>query len=129
LAKSKPERLEEMMRRLRAAAPFRDGEHARLQLEEIMRSVEDEHSGIPENPLAAISPDPTDGRMYPPDDNFEKPSGSRHVRLFKHKRHSTLIGANGALRIVRASGAVEVDLSGTDGRTVADLMEYDHETD
>src|SRR5258708_6766190 len=106
------------MRRLRNAAPFQDGLHARFALEEIMRAVEDEHSDCPENPLAAASPDPTDGRMYPPDDSFEKPSGSVDVRLFRHKRHSTYIGKNGALRIVRASGSVEIDLCGIDGKSV-----------
>jgi hypothetical protein len=128
LPKSKLERLEEMMKRLRAAAPFCDGSQARAVLEQVMRAVEDEHSGIPENPLAATSPDPTDGRMYPPDDSFEKPSGSARVRLFRHRRHSTYIGANGSLRIIRASGTIELDLPGTDGKSVGELLEHDHES-
>jgi hypothetical protein len=123
LPKSKAERLDEIMRRLRNAAPFEDGAHARFALEEIMRAVEDEHSGVPENPLAASLPDPTDGRMYPPDDSFEKSSGSAYVRLFRHKRHSTYIGKNRALRIVRASGLIEIDLCGIDGKSVGDLLE------
>ena len=58
-----------MIRRLNRLPPLEDAAGARSALDKIMRNVEDELSGIAENPNAATSPD---GRMYPPDDRFEK---------------------------------------------------------
>jgi hypothetical protein len=80
------------MRRLEVASPFESGIAARNALAEIMKAVEDELSGIPENPGAAAAP--ADGRMYPPDDKFEISSGSVRVRLFKQLRHRTWIAEN-----------------------------------
>jgi hypothetical protein len=93
-----------------------------------MREVEDELSGIPEDPNAAATLT-TDGRMYPPHDWFEKPSGSPRVRLFRLKRHQTWIGDNGALKIVSWQGTIEIDLPGSDFRTVDSLLEAIHELD
>jgi hypothetical protein len=121
LAADKSDRLAELLRRLRNAAPFDCGAVARMALEDIMRAVEDELSGIRENPNAATSP--PDGRMYPPDDKFEVASGSPLVRTFKQTRHRTSIGENGSLQIIRSDGNVEIDLCGSDGRTVAELAE------
>ena len=117
---TKRERLDEMLRRLKLAAPFTDGDLARLTLEVVMRAVEDELSGIPEDPNADTALR-SDGRMYPPHNRFEVASGHRRVRLFKQTRHQTAIGENGSLRITRSDGTVEIDLPGSDGRTVADL--------
>ena len=100
---------------------------ARSALDQVMKAVEDELSGIPENLNAATVP--SDGRMYPPDDRFEIQSGCPQVRLFKQLRHRTWIGENGALRIIRSDGTVEIDLRGADERTVADLLlESNHES-
>ena len=67
--------------------------------------------------------------MYPPDDRFEIQSDCPQVRLFKQLRHRTWIGENGALRIIRSDGTVEIDLRGADERTVADLLlESNHES-
>src|SRR5437016_3960448 len=109
-----------MMCRLRKAAPFQDGDVARMALEVIMRTVEDELSEIPEDPNAATAK-VSDGRMYPPHDRFEIESGCSLVRTFKQTRHRTSFGANGSLRITRSDGFVEIDLNGSDGRTVTDL--------
>jgi hypothetical protein len=114
------ERLEEVMRRICAAAPFGDGAHAQTAMEEIMRMVEDEFSGIRENPDAHLALT-TDGRMYPPHANNAIPSGSAHIRAFRQKGHRTFIGDNGALRIERLDGVAEIDLAGIDGRKIADL--------
>jgi hypothetical protein len=84
-----------------------------------MRAVEDEFSGVPENPDAATAR--SDGRMYPPHDDFEIASGSEDVRTFKQARHRTSFGENGALRISFGNGSIEVDLPGSDGRIVAEL--------
>jgi hypothetical protein len=123
---NKRQRLNEILARLRAASPFRDGSHARAEIERIMRAVEDEFSGVPENPSAADMPT-TDGRMYPPDDRFEVDSSSPRVRLFKQKRHRTWFGENGAFRIISWEGTVEIDLPGADGRTIDSLMETAYE--
>lgn len=118
--KTKRERLELILRRLQAASPFSTAAEARAALERIMREVEDEFSWIPENPNSATSA--SDGRMYPPSDEFEIPSGSSKVRTFKQLRHRTSFGDNGAIRIARPDESVEIDLPGTDGRTVPDLL-------
>jgi len=85
-----------------------------------MKSVEDELSGIPENPDAATAP--ADGRMYPPDERFEFDSGSPCVRAFRMRRHRTLIGNNGSLKIISSSGKIEIDLRGADQRSIDDLL-------
>ena len=127
LPAEKSERLREIMRRLRNAAPFADGDVARMTLEETMRAVEDELSGIPENPDSATAK-VADGRMYPPDDRFEISSGSPLVRTFKQLRHRTSIGANGSMRIKRSDGDIDIDLAGADGKTITDLLqEQEHE--
>ncbi len=120
LGASKGERLELVIAKLGDASPFNTGAEARSALEEIMRNVEDKYSGIPENPNAATSP--TDGRMYPPSDEFEIASGSPKFRTFKQLRHRTSFGENGAVRITRPDGSIEIDLCGADGRSVADLL-------
>lgn len=117
----KRERLDLILRALRIASPFSTGQEVRTKLEQIMRSIENELSGVPENPNAASSP--PDGRMYPPSDDYEIPSGSPHIRTFKQLRHRTLFGDNGAIKITRPDGSAEIDLPGADGRFVADLFQ------
>jgi hypothetical protein len=117
---TKRERLDEMIRRLNRLPLFEDAASVRLALEEVMRNVEDELSGIPENPNAAISP--PDGRMYPPDDRFEKVSGCLRVRLFKQTAHETWFGENGAIKIRQSNGVIEIDKPGADLRTVTELL-------
>jgi hypothetical protein len=121
LVVTKQERLKEIIRRLSTAAPFADGVVARRALEETMKAVEDEFSGIPANPDAAAGLR-TDGRMYPPDDKFAFDCGCTRVKAFRMFRHQTLIGDNGALLIKRSDGAVEIDLAGSDGQRVSDLL-------
>ena len=90
-----------------------------------MNAVEDERTDIPFNPAAWQS----DGRMYPPRDDAEKPSGNGASRRFRTKWHNILYGANGAIRIQRAptppdewtSGVVILDKAGRDGRRIQDL--------
>jgi hypothetical protein len=114
------ERFEEMMRRMRELAPFSDGDRARAVLEGVMRAVEDQCSGIPENPDAHLART-SDGRMYPPHDKYEISSGSAHIRAFRQIGHRTFFGDNGALLIERLDGTAELDLSGTDGKKITDL--------
>lgn len=88
-----------------------------------MKAVEDEYSGIPENPDSTTTG--TDGRMYPPHDRFEIDSGSPRVRTFKQLRHRTSFGENGALRITTPDGTIVVDLAGADGISIAALLRED----
>jgi hypothetical protein len=110
-----------MLRRLSTAGPFRDGETARAALERIVREVEDEHSGIPEDPNAHLAKT-SDGRMYPPHDRFAFASGSPRISAFGQTGHRTYFGNNGAVRIERRSdGTPEIDIPGADGQTINDL--------
>ena len=118
---SKRDRINEVFKRMREAGPFRSDIEARLILAETMKDVEDKLSGIPENPYAAAGM-LTDGRMYPPDDKFERPSGSSSVRVFRQRGHLTRFGKNGSLRIEGPESKIEIDLPGEDGRTVEDLL-------
>ncbi len=118
---SKRDRINEVFKRLRENAPFRSDTEARLRLVEAIKDVEDKLSGITENPYAAAGM-LTDGRMYPPHDNFERRSGSSSVRVFKQKGHLTSFGKNGSLRIEGPESKIEIDLPGEDGRTVEDLL-------
>ena len=82
-------------------------------LAETMKDLEDKLSGIPENPYAAAGM-LTDGRMYPPDDKFERPSGSSSMRVFRQIGHLTKIGKNGSLLIEGHERKIEIDLPGED---------------
>lgn len=113
-------RLKEMFRRLQRAHPFATWDEARLALETVMRDVEDEFTTIPEDPDAANAK-VSDGRMYPPTDKYERPQPCASVRLFRHIAHKTFFGRNGALRISRLNGEVDLDLPGADGLTIDHL--------
>lgn len=118
---SKQARLKEIYARLFAAHPFSDLANARRALEDVMRAVEDEMSGIPENLNSSTGQ--TDGRMYPPHDDYEMKTGTREVRTFRHKAgHRTSFGSNGAIQITGIDGVVILDLPGADGCTVAHLL-------
>jgi hypothetical protein len=118
---SRRERVTEMLLRLSKAAPFSNGAEARVALERILRDVENEHSGVPEDPNAHLAKT-SDGRMYPPHDRFAFPSGSPHVSAFGQTGHRTFIGDNGAVRIERrADGGPIIDIPGTDGKTISEL--------
>ena len=122
------ERLEEVMRRFRLAAPFANGAQAQAELEAIMRAVEDEFSGVPENRDAHLART-TDGRMYPPHANNGVQSGSKQIRAFRQRAHRTFFGNNGSVLIERLDGTVEINLAGEDGRTVMDIRtETENET-
>jgi hypothetical protein len=116
---NKSERLSEFFRRLRLAPDCSNWLEARRQLEDILNAVEDELSGIPFNPDAASAP--PDGRIYPPHDKYLRDSGSPLVHLFGQTRHRTAFGVNGAVKITRPDGTVELDKPGADGQTVDDL--------
>ena len=121
MAANKGERLVVFLTRLRRSHPFANGVEARAAVERIMREVEDELSGIPEN-LHAADAQVTDGRMYPPHDAFEIKSDSPSVRTFKQTRHRTSFGENGAICITGVNGKLVLDLRGADGRNISELI-------
>ena len=115
------ERLDQILRRVQGAAPWASLLGARGGLEQIIKDVEDEFSGIPENPDSTTAG--TDGRIYPPHDQFEIPSDSPRIRTFKQRRHRTSFGDNGAIRISRPDGSIVLDLAGADGKTIGALVQ------
>jgi hypothetical protein len=113
MALSKKDRLDEFLRRLRACPAARDANEARHQVEEVLNAVEDEHSGVPNDPE-----DPNaDERMFPPSDDFLVFVPERDdLMRFRHVRHDTTFGRNGAIEIrIRKTGEVIFEKPGHDG--------------
>jgi hypothetical protein len=113
---SRRERIEEFLRRLAATPPAAVHDEAMRQVADILNAVEDEMTSIPYDPAFPLN----DGRMYPPQPDSRRAIPDRtDVIRYRSKRHSTLIGDNGAIRIVdHASGDVVFDKPGADGRTI-----------
>lgn len=116
---SKAKRLKLILERLDAATPAGSETEALALLSQIMTMVEDEHSGIENNPNAWR----TDGRMYPPqEDNRRAVPDRPSLSRYRSVRHNTFIGANGSLQIVDLQdGKVLLDKAGQDGRRVDEL--------
>ncbi len=113
---SRRERLEEFFRRLAAAPPASDHDEAMQQVSDILNRVEDEMTAIPYDPTFPLN----DGRMYPPQPDSKRAVSDRtDVTRYRSKGHSTMIGDNGAIRIIdHGSGDVVFDKPGADGRTI-----------
>ncbi len=92
------------------------GEDAYALLCATLDAVEDEHSGVPNNP----SNWRTDGRMYPPQlDRVYAVPGFPEVLRYGHFKHDTFIASNGAIEVkIVATGEVHFAKAGTDGRGV-----------
>jgi hypothetical protein len=113
---SRGERVKEFLRRLAAAAPASDHDEAMGQVANILNEVEDEMTSIPYDPTFPLN----DGRMYPPQTDSKKiVPGRTDVTRYRSKGHSTLIGDQGAIRIIdHDSEEVVLDKPGADGRTI-----------
>ena len=113
---SRGERIREFFRRLAAAPPAADHDEAMRQVADILNEVEDEMTSIPYDPTFPLN----DGRMYPPQpDSKRAVPGRTDVTRYRSKRHSTLIGENGAIRIIdHGSGDVVFVKPGADGDTI-----------
>ena len=80
-----------------------------------LEAVEDEFSGVISNSAAYQS----DGRMYPPQsDSVRDVAGHPQVKRYRSRAHNTLIGDNGAIKIITtgANAVVVLDKPGADGK-------------
>lgn len=114
----KRERLIEFFRRLLAAPRAGTLDEMYAQLCKILDEVEDELTGVPNNPMNWQS----DQRIYPPQKDASRDvAGHTLVTRFRSRRHNTYIGENGSVEIVTLSGRIEVQKPGLDGRGVWEL--------
>lgn len=113
---SKKDRLEIFLKRLDAAETARSADEALLLLRTTLNEVEDEFSGVAYNPELWESED----RMYPPnEDSRRKADGP--CRRYRNRKHHTIVGENGALKIVTLNDEVLLDKAGRDGRRADEL--------
>ena len=96
------ERLKLFIDRLKAAPAAASYKEARALLTATMNGVEDEHSGVPYDPVNwAI-----DGRLYPPHDDHMKTSEIADVVVFHSRGHQITFGQNGSITILGRRGAM-----------------------
>jgi hypothetical protein len=112
------ERTNIFLERLAASPACSSEGEALAMLTRILNGVEDEFTTIPNDP----SQWKTDGRLYPPQsDNRFAVAGHDDIIRFRNRRHSTLIGANGAIKIIK-DDVICLEKPGSDGRTITSLM-------
>jgi hypothetical protein len=92
---SKDERLKEFFQRLASLQPASTFEEAYLQLCKTLDQVEDEMSGLPNEPERWMTLD----RMFPPQPDRMSSVAGCDVKRFDNLRHITYISGNGAIEI------------------------------
>lgn len=113
-----PVRLRELFSRLERHPPFTSFAEAYAGLVSILDAVEDELTGIPNDPPSWQ----TDGRLYPPqrDHWFSVPDWPGVTRM-RTRAHNVFVAENGAMKIEDArTGAVILSKPGADGKEVWD---------
>ena len=113
--KSKNERLQIFLKRLKSAKCAESADDALRLLSTILNAVEDEFSDIPYNPQSWKG----DGRLYPPqEDNRRQVPGHPSLCRYRSAKHNTFIGVNGSIRIETCDPEREILLEkpGCDGR-------------
>jgi hypothetical protein len=111
-------RLRELFSRLGRHSPFTSFEEAYAGLVSILDAVENELTGIPNDPRSWK----TDGRLYPPQrDNWFPVPGRPGVTRMRTRAHNVFIAANGAIEIQEVrTGTVVFIKAGSDGKEVWD---------
>lgn len=90
---TKPERLVLIYQHLTDAAPAKSRLEALALIQSVFREVEDNYSGAPDE---LDHPD----RMHPPVEDMEEDiPGDPTTKRYRHKRHYTVIGDNGAFEM------------------------------
>jgi hypothetical protein len=115
---TKQQRLEEVFRRLANAAPESSFEGAYQLLCKTIDQVEDELSGLPNEPDRWMEL----GRLSPPQTDRMSSVEGCDVKRFDSRRHVTYIATNGAMeiRLIRDPVALFSKLA-SDGRGVCDV--------
>ncbi|GLS95303.1 hypothetical protein [Piscinibacter gummiphilus] len=86
----------------------------------VLNTIEDEFSGVPYDEGDWKH----DDRLYPAKEDNRRHSPVDEVSIYRHKQHESYFGINGAIRVVQRTGKVfSVDLAGSDGLTIGDLLE------
>jgi len=112
--KSKQERLDEFIKRLKKAKKSENADEAF----NLIQITLNELTNILYNPQNWM----TDGRLYLPQKNSERSTNNPVVKRYRSRGHNTLIGANGAILIEEVTGkTVWIDIPGDDRRKVSDL--------
>jgi len=109
-------RLAEFFRRMNDAPAASDADAAFRMLTEILNTVEDECSGIPNDPTGPRA----DERMFPPIARYHFAiEGRPDLDGYRQKAHDTIIASNGAILIrIRKSMKTVFEKPGRDGRKV-----------
>ena len=109
-------RLQLFYERLQAAPAASTHNESYTLLCDTLNAVEDEHSGVPNNP----SNWQTDGRLYPPQtDRVYAVDGFPEVVRYRSFKHDTYIGSNGAIEVkVIATNEVDFTKPGANGKGV-----------
>jgi hypothetical protein len=115
---SKTKRLRLFIEQLDTAPSASTADGALDLLARVLNEVEDQHSGVENNPDAWKD----DGRMYPPkEDNRREVPDRPSLRRYRSAKHNTFIGLNGSIRIQNLDGNILLDKPGNDGRKTFDL--------
>lgn len=98
------ERLAVVYQRLRDAPPCASHDEAFALLCDVLTSVEDELSGVPNQVENHVN----DGRMYPPQlDNKRLVDGRPELTRYRSKGHNVFVSDDGALLIMKTNGEIE----------------------
>lgn len=100
------------------------GDTAKVFVDTVLNTIEDEFSGVPYNPQTFED----DGRLYPAQEDFRQKSPVPNVAVYFHKAHASYFGDNGSIRISRRRPPqVLIERAGCDGITIGELLEHETE--
>ncbi|MBF9149411.1 hypothetical protein [Novosphingobium jiangmenense] len=112
------ERFQLFLDELMSATAVASIEEAKLLLEQTLVRIENEHSGVPDNPDGWQN----DGRMYPPKEDRRRSISNEVVAVYDSRGHRISFGHNGSIRIeIRrglGKGTIVLDKPGQDGKTL-----------